>query len=102
VGKSNLLIPFHALFDESGTGPNLAADPRPLLDLVDVIIARDVMTEYDTVIFGRERLEEASDQGGPDPDVLIVALDIETAELPQLLILIEVVKGRHDYIAEVG
>ncbi len=95
------IVPFHALVDEAGTGFNTDADSQSMLDAAEVVIAHDVMTDYETIIYGRERFQTGADQG-ITLSVLTVALDIETDELDRLIAMVEGVKGRHDYIAEIG
>lgn len=96
------IVPFHALVDESSNGLNLESDSQSLLDEAEVVIARDVMTDYETIVFGRQRFEEYEKEGGIAPSMLTVGLDIETEELDRLIVLVEDVKGRHDYLAEIG
>jgi hypothetical protein len=92
------IVPSHALVDEAGTGFNTDADPRAMLEAAEVIIAHDVMTDYETIIYGRERFHTGEDQE-ITPSVLIVARDIETNELPEAWPRTNVL-GARDYVPQ--
>jgi hypothetical protein len=91
------VIPIAALFDHA-LGPNLADDPRGLLQSADVIVAVDVMSQAEALIYGREALTRISKSREADElGVMKVGLDVETDELERLIALVRVIKGHDDY-----
>lgn len=91
-------IPIEAIFDEGGFGPNMELDPRASLELADVIFGRDVMTQHQFLLYGREALERIVESGDTEPlAALHIELDQDSEELEKIIALIEVMKGRHDY-----
>ncbi len=91
------VIPIDALFNEE-LGPNESDDPREALQEAEVILAVDVMTQKEAVVFGKELLQEiASGKNAASVAMLRIGLDIETDELEKLLALVQVMKGYHDY-----
>ncbi len=90
-------ISIDALFDESGTGPNLSADPRPLLNSADVVFGVDRMSGRRFLVYGVDALRHVIQTDKPRRfQVVRIELDQETDDLERLLALMEVVKGKHD------
>lgn len=97
-------IPIHALFAADQASPNdaLETDPRELISTADIVIAVDVMTRNKSLVYGRRILEGIIASGKSKPVVVLpVELDMETDELERLLVLLEIVKGHHDYASSV-
>jgi hypothetical protein len=93
-------IPIAALFGH-GTEPNPNVDVREMVDEADVVLALDVMTQGEHLVFGRGVLAELAVSGEErELCVLIISLDQDTDELANLSALVETVKGHHDYLAE--
>ncbi len=94
------VIPINALFDES-FGPNLQAefDPRAVIHDAEVIVAVDVMSQEQSLVYGRKLLTEMATGATPFRDVwtLKVTLDVTLGELAKLLMLVFVTKGVVDY-----
>lgn len=95
-------IPINALFDLSGTKPNEAAgfDVRQTLDEAEVILARDVMSGDEFILFGRDVIRQIASGDRPEgAPTLMVELDRGPGsdDLERILGLIESFKGRHDY-----
>ncbi len=91
-------ISIDALFDESGTGPNLSADPRPLLNAADVVFGVDRMSGRQFLVYGADALRHVIQTGKPRRFLVVrIELDQETDDLERLVALMEVVKGPHDY-----
>jgi hypothetical protein len=91
-------VPIHALIDDSGVRPSLAADHRQALRAADLIIGEDVKSGRQFLVYGRAAL--AHDVGGGQTAwlrTLKIALDPETEELGRLLTLVQDLKGHHDY-----
>jgi hypothetical protein len=69
-----------------------------LLAQADAILAYDVMSEVEVLVFGNDAvLDAALSDGKQDLRVLQVAIDEDSDELDRLLALVLVVKGYHDY-----
>jgi hypothetical protein len=94
------VVPINALFDES-FGPNLQAefDPRALILDAELIIAVDVMSREQSLVYGRKLLTEMATGATSFRDVwtLKVTLDMKSGELAKLLMLVFVAKGVVDY-----
>jgi hypothetical protein len=95
-------IPIDALFDVSGVGPNVHGDfdAREALHVASVIIGRDVMTRDEFILCGRETIERiARGEDVEESATLCIELDLEadSEELERITVLIEKIKGRHDY-----
>lgn len=91
-------VSIDALFDEAGTGPNLSADPRPLLNEADIVFGVDRMSGREFLVYGADALRHVIDTGkSMSLYLLFIELDHETDDLERLLALMEVVKGKHDY-----
>jgi hypothetical protein len=91
-------ISIDALFNESGTAPNLSADPRPLLNAADVVFGVDRMSGRQFLVYGADALRDVIQTGKARRlHVMRIELDQETDDLERLLALMEVVNGRHDY-----
>ena len=96
-------ISIHALFHTDGINPNESGpiDPRRIMDSADVIIAVDVMSRRESLVFGRQVLASIVRENiARGVRVLRVELDMDTDELERLLALTLVVKGSHDYDSE--
>jgi hypothetical protein len=92
------IVPIHALFGAHGMEPNPDADPEPMLQSADLITGVDIMSGQEFLVYGRRTLERIADGTAGDPvHVLRVGLDQDTDELEKLVVLVESVKGRHDY-----
>lgn len=83
-------VPLSALLDAHMTGPNLDAgfDPRDLIDEADVILAVDVDSEEERVVFGPETLESYAGSV-----VLRVEIDADTDEADTLAVIVSTIKG---------
>jgi len=95
-------IAIHALFDANGISPNeqLTPHPRDVMSQAEVVVAIDVMSGHEALVYGRRILDRvAAGRLDRDPVVLKVALDMEIDELEHLLALVQVLKGRHEYRA---
>jgi len=93
-------LPFHALFAEDNINPNedLARHPADVVASADVVLAQDVMTGRQALVYGRKVLEAIA--AGRQADalaVLAVELDMDTDELERLVALVRVIKGHDDY-----
>ena len=95
-------ISIDALFDESGTGPNLSADPRQDLHAADLVCGVDRMSGREFLLYGSVALRDVIKTGeSKGLHVIRIELDQETDDLERVLALMTVVKGEHDYqIAE--
>ena len=84
-------VPFHALMDW-GFG-----NPDALVARADLVLAVDVMTRQELLVFGQTALFPV-EFGGLTADlaVLAVELDLDTPEVDTLAALVELVKGDHD------
>jgi hypothetical protein len=95
-------IPIHALFAEDGINPNekLTPDPRHVMADAEVVVAVDVMSGNESLMYGRRILERVvAGTLDRDPEVLKVELDMETDDLERLAALVQVTKGFHEYRA---
>jgi hypothetical protein len=91
-------ISIDALFDESGAGPNLSSDPRPLLNAAGVVFGVDRMSGRRFLVYGVDALRHVIQTGESSRFLVVrIELDQETDDLEQLLALMEVVKGKLDY-----
>lgn len=97
-------IPLEAFFssDEKQLQPNVSGnfDARAILKDAEVIFGVDVMSEKETLVFGRKTLEGIIRKGKAKPiKVLRVSIDMEATsdDLEKLLAMVVTVKGRHDY-----
>ena len=96
-------ISIDALFDESGTGPNLSADPRQELHAADLVFGVDRMSGREFLLYGADALRDVIKTGeSKSLYVIRIELDQETNDLERVLALMTVVKGKHDYQATVG
>jgi hypothetical protein len=90
-------VPFHALL-----GWQLG-DPERLIDVADLVIAVDVMTAEEILVFGSAALFPIEFAGATGSlMVLAVELDLDSDEVDALATLVEFVKGDHDLPWEVG
>lgn len=97
-----LTISIHALFAADGINPNDDVEPHPrdLMTSAEVVVAVDVMSGRESLLFGRRILEQVvAGSLDRDPVVLKVELDMETDDLERMLALIRVTKGHDDYRA---
>ena len=95
-------VPIDAFFDVSGTGPNRDRDfdARAALNGASIILGRDVMTRDEFILYGREIIERlARGEDVEESETLCVELDqgADSEDLERILVLIEKIKGRHDY-----
>src|SRR5262245_42998021 len=97
-------VPIDAFFDSTNTRPNEDADfdVRQTLHDAEVIIGQDVMTSHEFILYGRDTIKSIA--SGEEPEgapILCIALDQgpESDDLERVIVMIEAVKGRHDYIA---
>jgi len=87
--------PIHALLDHRGEP---SRSTHELLAKADCIVAVDVMTGAEAVVWGLEWLQEIIDsRQSKEGRVLRIELDSGTGELETLLELVRSVHGRHDY-----
>jgi hypothetical protein len=92
------IVPIDALFGLHGLEPNPDADPEPMLQSADIITGVDVMSCHEFLVYGRQTLERiAASMADEVVSVLRIGLDEETDELEKLVVLVEQVKGQHDY-----
>jgi hypothetical protein len=90
-------VPYHALL-----GWQLG-DPERLIDAADLVIAVDVMTTEELLVFGAAALFPVEFAGVTTAlTVLAVELDLDSDEVDALATLVEFVKGDHDLPWEVG
>jgi hypothetical protein len=95
-------VPFHALFAEDNLNPNESwtEHPRDLVSAAEIVLAVDVMTGTQALIYGRGVLEGiVAGSIIKGVEVLGVELDMETDELERLVALVRVAKGHDDYQA---
>jgi hypothetical protein len=94
------VLPINALFDGS-FGPNLKADfdPRVVMRQAELIIAVDVMSNEQSLVYGRRLLTEIATGKTSNRELLTlkISLDMESDELARLLLLVFVAKGVVDY-----
>jgi hypothetical protein len=91
-------ISIDALFDESGTAPNLSADPRLLLNAADVVFGVDRMSGRQFLVYDADALRHVIQTGKSSRFLVVrIELDQETDDLERLLALMIVVRGKHDY-----
>lgn len=84
-------VPFHA-FMGWGFG-----NPDAVVGRADVVVAVDVMTRRELLVFGQVALFPVEFGGrAADLAVLAIELDDDTAEVAALAALVELVKGDHD------
>lgn len=97
------VIPINALFQESEQskfGVNPEFDARQLLKDADMILGVNVMNGHEFIAYGRDVLKEiVKSREARDVKVVHIGIDQETDELEQLLALVQVVKGHHDYVS---
>src|SRR5262245_44069549 len=73
-------------------------DPRGLLNSADIILAVDIDSEHEALVYGRDLLEQISKTGNEsDAAILRIEVDMNTEDLERLVALVRVVKGRDDY-----
>ena len=82
------------------TGPD-TIDPKPTMlpTLIEanIIIGRDVVTEVEFVVYGREILTEIARGGTPIQRPLCIEIRRDRGELELLCAMVRFVKGRDDY-----
>lgn len=84
-------VPFHALM---GWG---LGDPDALVRRADLVVAVDVMTRSELLVYGEVALFPVEFGGRAATfRVLAVELDLDTAEPDALAALVQAVKGEHD------
>lgn len=72
---------------------------RHLLDEADEVVGRDIMSERQFLVYGREALQRVVDGHEPPRSLLYVTLDQDADELGAAC---QVIKGRHEYIGGTG
>ncbi len=84
-------VPFHGLM---GWG---FGDPEILVARAEVVMAVDVMTQVEVLVYGQVNLFHC-EFGGTSVTlrVLAVELDLDSDEIETLATLVEIVKGDHD------
>jgi hypothetical protein len=95
-------VSLEALFAPNSFDANLDADfhPGDLVASADVILAVDIDTNREFLVYGRELLAQiAESDTSLHAAVLRVDLDMhsKTDDLERLVALVQVVKGRHEY-----
>ena len=69
--------------------------------MLKLIIARDVMTQREFLVYGRDALEAIVDTcNAADLSRVIVEIDQETDDLERLTARVEVLRGQHDFDGE--
>jgi len=90
-------VPFHALMGWA------FGDPDGLVGRADLVLAVDVMTREELLVYGQAALFPVEFGGlAADLAVLAVELDHDTAEVDALAALVELVKGDHDLPWEIA
>jgi hypothetical protein len=90
-------VPFFALMGWA------FGDPDELVDHAEVVLAVDVMTRRELVVYGEVALFPVELAGQvADLVVLAVELDLDTPEVEALAALVELVKGDHDLPWEIS
>jgi len=90
-------VPFYALM---GWG---FGDPDALVGRADLVLAVDVMTRAELLVYGQAALFPVEFAGrAADLAVLAVEVDHDTDEVDALAALVEFVKGDHDLPWEIG
>jgi hypothetical protein len=86
-------IPIAALFGEESTaGP--PTGPRRALAQADVIIALDVASQNEWIVFGRDALQQMAKAGRAEAGrLLVVSLDHGAGDLDRLAALVQSLKG---------
>src|SRR4051812_7598756 len=75
-------ISIDALFDESGTRPNLSADPRPALHAADLVFSVDRMSGREFLLYGADALRDVIKNGESKALYVIrIVLDQDTDDL---------------------
>lgn len=94
-----ITVPFHALFAEDNINPNedLPGHPGKFVTTADVVLAQDVMSGHQALVYGRSVLKRIAAGEAIDVEVLAVELDMDTDELERLIALVRVLKGHDDY-----
>ena len=92
------VVPIDSLFDSTGAGPHPEANPRQVLNEVDVIFGVDVASGRQFLVYGRDVLKEVGETGKERPlRVLRIGLGPGPDELERLIALVRIIKGRDDY-----
>ena len=91
------MVTLESLFASDGINPNEDIDASDLLAEADVIVARDVMSLHETLVYGRDTVERIAAGEELPAQLLKVDIDFETDDLEKLLALVQVAKGHHDY-----
>jgi hypothetical protein len=90
-------VPFHALM---GWG---FGDPDALVARAELVVAVDVMTRAELLVYGQAALFPVEFGGlAANLAVLAVELDHDTPEVDALAALVELVKGDHDLPWEIA
>jgi hypothetical protein len=93
-------IPINAFFASDGINPNPEFNARLALTSADLIFGVDVMSRHEFLVYGRDALDRIA-RTGVEEDLRVLAIELDqdegSDELEQLIALVEVVKGKHDY-----
>lgn len=97
--RHNQIIPVEFLLDDGDRTEALSdLSPEALLRAADVIYAIDAETERGILLFGRQKLNRIADSDIPEgARVLRVGVRRESDHFGNLLRLIQLTKGYHDY-----
>jgi hypothetical protein len=78
-------------------------DPDVLVERADLVLAVDVMSRAEVLVYGQAALFPVEFAGkAADLAVLAVELDLDTGEVDALAALVELVKGDHDLPWEIA
>ncbi|MBI3840174.1 MAG: hypothetical protein HY288_19810 [Planctomycetia bacterium] len=89
------IIPIEALFAE-----RLSTGPRAALAKAEVIIGVDVPSQRQFTLFGTPALEESVQIGKRQAlRTVRIEFNAQTGDLDKLVALIQLIKGRRDYLA---
>ena len=90
-------ISINDLFGEDVT--DSLADLLASLQDVELIVGKDTTTKQVFTIYGQKRLDQImADPNAPSVDVLAIELEEQSDELERILALVQMSKGRYDYV----
>lgn len=94
-------IPINALLaaDDAGLNPEQADVIRDMLASADIVLARDVMTGGQFIVYGRDLVQRVAETGDEqEVRILHVAIDHDerSDDLEKLCALVKAAKGRCD------
>ena len=92
------IVPLQALFG-AGSEPECEEEYRQLLSMADVIFGIDVNDCKQTILFGRQTLEDLVRTGQcPMLGIVNIGLEHDVTQIEKLTDLIKDIKGYHDYL----